>query len=1478
MRYRRQLIGLLITGLLASTFGTAGVGAGSAVSVREVQSTVTVTLEAGDYTLREGSDGQTHIQMDQDFGCLSDPGEPELPGRAFLIALPPGAQVTGVHFETPVLISVPGRHQIVPVGLPVSDPGQAERATAEWEAERERAYASDDPYPGEVGMYLGQGQWRRYTYARVAFQPFSYRPRSGALRFHPTLVVTIAYRLPEPGSPAWREVERLRDDRVLDDVIADHLVNFGQARAWYDSVSSIELGDSSLAARASLYDYVIIVENDAMATAVDPFKTWKETLGHTVRVVTLEWVHANYPGGDVAEEVWNFMHDKYPSGEWGIRYALLVGDLRVIPRRLVFYSNPHKEWGLQSDHYFAKLSGGDTSAQVWNSDGDRRWGEIDGDEMSVVPDVLVGRIPLNDATNVGNAIQAMIAFEQDSGSWKHRALLSGGYNDIKSATQKTDNAVLMEYVRNQILDPNGWSTTRIYEQTGLGTSTYTPAPDFDTSRANVVTAWNANAHGLAVFADHGYLDGTGLTGHVWQHDTLTSTNQVDPGEWAWSQLFTIDDVPALTTTHPSIVELLGCATLGLTTAPWPTQTVGLDGTFTVPGGYTNNTGTRLLAEGAAAGVVGFTSPVPYWKYWTTPTAVGSQTAGTYFTENLVQNHYTLGWSLYEAKIRYTNNYYVAGKYRPIPWAFTLFGDPAMILEGYDTSAKGSNRTIHTGPVYAYGTDNADNGDMYVAVSTQPSDTDGEIKVYRSTDHGDTWSLWSTVGHGEPIQAVDVLVGQWEGEESNTDYVHVFFTDSAGAVVDARIDMADPASRSDQTIASEGTGKNLPFISAARDPMPMPSAFNLYVTWEVDSGTSHQVKVKLSTVNGNAWTNEVAYSGYQQPHVDAGPFGFTGHHVYLTAVADSFPNHVHVKRSTDRGASWGDWTNLTSGDGADSHGAPVVAASTDAAIPTVWVAYVHQKSVVLGAADLRFAASEDGGASWTKDQVLSAEQGFDELMPDMVGYRTGPSRWMNIVFNHDRSARTDVVWRWVSGSTPGNWWAPRPVNDHDTHPAAGPQVIYSPGVAATGSGVVYAGTGSPLTDLYFAAPWLTPTGSAAASSRGVVDEPQKPGFLALSAPAHPSENIDSSDQIVPREKNLVSSQSATQTGLPHWAFTGQVGQAFRVAGLARHPDGALYAAATTSEVDSANTGTVFRSDDGGATWEPVPALPLAWWLDSILITDAGTLLVGGMMYDAADMDAVAHAAIYRSDDGGENWSVVAEWMDAGSVHTLLQRANGDLVASMGPGGFVLVSSDDGEHWEPGPTPPDAEHVYALMETADETLYAGGNRTGDSGAIYRFAGGDDWEVVTVLDNPAAVYALLQGANGVLYAGVAFPDGIGRVLRSFDGGENWEPSEPLGENGECIAVRALLEDPDQAVYAGVDVGDGRFTSYVYGSTDSGDTWLDAGFLFMAGTVHDLLLTPEGTAYAAGGDTYGVVYRAASLGVGGHHVYLPIVMRNLQ
>jgi len=94
----------------------------------------------------------------------------------------------------------------------------------------------------------------------------------------------------------------------------------------------------------------------------------------------------------------------------------------------------------------------------------------------------------------------------------------------------------------------------------------------------------------------------------------------------------------------------------------------------------------------------------------------------------------------------------------------------------------------------------------------------------------------------------------------------------------------------------------------------------------------------------------------------------------------------------------------------------------------------------------------------------------------------------------------------------------------------------------------------------------------------------------------------------------------------------------------------------------------------------------------------------------------------------------------------------------------------------------------------------------------------------------------------------------------------------------VRTLLEGPEGRLCAGVDMGPGPFTSYVYSSADGGQTWQDGGFLYMADAVYDLLLAPEDTIYAASGDTYGVIFRSELSGTGGYRVYLPLTLRNAQ
>jgi photosystem II stability/assembly factor-like uncharacterized protein len=1392
-----------------------------------------IRLEAGNYQLFVDDLGQTHIDMDQDFGSFSKPGEPQLPGRTFLIALPPGAVISRVTTESPVEIALGENHWVTPMKLAVADPAEVERASAVWDENYRNAYASDMPYPDLTGEFLGQSQWRGVAVARVAYQPFMYRANSGSLYFYPYLDITLQYHFSDPGDTVWKEIDRLKDDHVLDDIMARTLVNFDQAQAWYSP-------QGSSVPASSLYDYVIIVQNEAAAAAVAPFKNWKEELGHTVNTVTLEWIADSYSGVDVAEEVWNFLHDKFPSSQWGIRYVLLVGDLRIIPTRRVYYAD--EGWGLRSDHFFAKIAGGSTSAEVWNRDGDKRWGELHDDELSLEPDVLVGRIPLNDLAQISNAVQAMIRFEQDPGSWKHQALLAGGYNDINSASVKTDNAVPLELINNQLLKPNGWTATRLFEQSGLGTSTYSPPPDGDTSRENVVSYWNADPHGFVLLTDHGGTNG--LSGVIWANDDLANPNQVDPGERVWSDLFLKSDAAHLITDTPPIVGLFGCSTLMLVTPPWPIP----DETMVEPGGYTTNTGSALLANGAAAGVVGFSSPVPYSKGWSSLTNGNEQTFTYYFVENLVTNRYPLGQALFETKIRYNNNFY-KNNYSPFHWAFNLFGDPSMVLEGFDMSAKGTNTTIHNGPVYAFGTDNDDNGDMYVAVSTRPDDVDGQIKVYRSEDHGMTWNLWTTIDHTEGIQAVDVLVSRWYQDEFGSDLLHVFFTDTAGHVIDMNIELANPVIKTKIYVSSEGPGKRLFSLSAARTPTAMPAHFVLHLAWEVGSGSLSQVKTARSAINGLVWVNQYTFEGVHQPSIDAGP----NLQVYLSAVESAFPNNVLIKTSPDRGETWGAWTNLTSGDGANYHATPAVAASTNAAVPTVWVAYNYYHQMVFGAIDLRYAYSLDGGVSWTKNVILSAEKNVDELFPDMVGFRSEPNHWMNIAYNRVQSSGTQVVWRWATGSTPSNWWAPRIVNDHATHPALGPQIIYSPGSPAAGSGVVYNGSGSPLTNLYFAAPWLTGFASAAnmpietdasfeAVNPGLKDHSQ----AELLAPFHGIQNCD-----------------------PCLSSTSQPGQAFRVSSLAQSSDGVIYAAAVTTEVNEANTGRVFSSRNRGITWESTTDLQGAWWLESLLYVGGETLLASGTRYIPGEEGGRFIGVIYRTENGGESWSPAAQWEGATMINSLIRRANGDLVAGSGPEGVILQSRDSGLHWEALPIPPDASHIYDLVETEGGRLFAGGIQTGEKGVIYLLTG-ETWMKVNDLPEVDAVHAL-AASSGFLYAGVSSYDGNGQIFRSSDWGETWELLPPMPASK---AVRALLPVPSGLI-AGLDVGDGVFTTTIHLYSRAEHQWTEAEMLFMADAVHDLYLSSQGEIYAATGNTYGIVF-STRLGTSMEgSLYLPFVIK---
>jgi hypothetical protein len=446
------------------------------ITARAEDGVISVSVPIGMYDIRQAQSGQ-EVYV-EDFGRLLVPGKPNLPSKIFAIAVPPGAEVTTVTFETGESMVLPGVYNIVPSRLPrvigQENPELYQRDQEMYQANFNSVYGSDQPYPASVGEVVHTAGFRKYNLVDVRITPFSYRPLSGEVTYYPEVTVHVSYAFPKDFSAGDIMLDNLaRKERIANEII----LNYDQARTWYPDVT----------APKQSFDFVVITL-ETLTFSVTPLVDWETSKGRSVNVVTTSWINSNYTGYDLAERMRNFLRDKYPSGEWGIEDVLLVGDYDDVPMRRteqnVGYGKP------ETDLYYAELSLPDD--QSWDADGDHLWGE-NSDPIDFYSEVNVGRIPWSDAGTVFSICQKSAAYEQNNDpAFKKNILLLGAF-----FWDDTDNAVLMETKVDQpwMWD---WTMTRMYEQ---GHSTY--PSDYDLKFNNVRSVWSSGQYAFVNWAGHG---------------------------------------------------------------------------------------------------------------------------------------------------------------------------------------------------------------------------------------------------------------------------------------------------------------------------------------------------------------------------------------------------------------------------------------------------------------------------------------------------------------------------------------------------------------------------------------------------------------------------------------------------------------------------------------------------------------------------------------------------------------------------------------------------------------------------------------------------------------------------------------------------------------------------------------------------------------------------------------------------------------
>ena len=287
---------------------------------------------------------------------------------------------------------------------------------------------------------------------------------------------------------------------------------------------------------------------------------------------------------------------------------------------------------------------------------------------------------------------------------------------------------------------------------------------------------------------------------------------------------------------------------------------------------------------------------------------------------------------------------------------------------------------------------------------------------------------------------------------------------------------------------------------------------------------------------------------------------------------------------------------------------------------------------------------------------------------------------------------------------------------------------------------------------------------------------------------------------------------------HWAGMGTGEESAPSMAILHYTDanGARHVLAATL------SGTLYRSDDGGQTWQQVPlryeeGLENAGLLGAVLLSvpeAPQTLFVGfserGCLIE--DWPACGHPVppLFRSRDGGQTWQPLhGAPFDGRSIFDMAMGADGKLYVATLAG--LFVSADQGESWQQmdtldvpqQPVLPELSIPPVVRIAADpfdaQRLYAG---TFTVGLWVSTDGGQTWQQAVGVDPNVTPSRILPDPHhqGVVYVATAH----GGIFYSTDSGQRWQP---LNQGLNFRDFRNLALSADGSVLYAASQGAGVF-----------------------------------------------------------------------
>jgi len=317
-----------------------------------------------------------------------NPGEPMVPMKTVRILLPENADVAQINVNTGDVVVFDGRY--------VMEAVPQFQSLSESDVEIDRApYSGQGVFPGEFVRKSSIQYFRGAKILVLNLYPFQYDSDRAQAYYYPELSVNVELTQGKDSADHLRFTGTESDRRLI--------------RGMVENPGDLNLYPMLGAGSGAAAEYVVVTTEE-LAEVFGEYASWlSERNNLTTRVKLLSDIRSEYSGRDDAEKIRNFIIDAYET--LGTRYVLLGGDsdpdATVIPHR-GFYGNTNGEedFDIPSDLYFASLDGN------WDHNGNGIFGEKkdgpNGQDVDLMADVFVGRIPAQNAAEAGNQLHKIM--------------------------------------------------------------------------------------------------------------------------------------------------------------------------------------------------------------------------------------------------------------------------------------------------------------------------------------------------------------------------------------------------------------------------------------------------------------------------------------------------------------------------------------------------------------------------------------------------------------------------------------------------------------------------------------------------------------------------------------------------------------------------------------------------------------------------------------------------------------------------------------------------------------------------------------------------------------------------------------------------------------------------------------------------------------------------------------------------------------